>query len=104
MYATPARASTITRNQGSSRKLKLVPSKSRPVSPRASAPASRAGRKGRTPLAPESPAPLAVANEKPIAPGLWREASGKGVDVDGGIKTKPAGALTARRPGRHPGP
>src|SRR3954471_14223219 len=54
----------MTRKTGDSRKAKVVPSKSRPTSPAARPPASSAGRKGRTPAAPASPAPWRMSRTR----------------------------------------
>jgi hypothetical protein len=61
---TKPRASTPARNAGDSRKLRSVPSKSIPMSPRARPPASSGGRYGRTPVADARPAPVPMSRKR----------------------------------------
>jgi hypothetical protein len=76
-YDPTASTSTASRKAGDSRKLKSVPVKSTPLSSRASAPASSAGRNGRTPLAPESPAPWPMSVKR-VIPGVLDQYAAEG--------------------------
>src|SRR3954447_23414591 len=86
-------------NHGDSRKLKSVPSKSRPVSSRASAPARSAGRKGRTPLAPESPAPWPMSMKRLIA----EVRCGRRMTIDDEFRPMARGPSTTRDLERYAG-
>src|SRR3954469_5333267 len=86
-------------NHGDSRKLKSVPSKSRPVSSRARAPARSAGRKGRTPLAPESPAPWPMSMNRLIA----QLRCGRRMTIDDELRPMARGPSTTRDLERYAG-
>jgi hypothetical protein len=72
-----ASTSTTSRKAGDSRKLKSVPLKSTPLFSRASAPASRVGRNGRTPLAPDRPAPWPMSVKR-LIPGVLERYAAEG--------------------------